>query len=346
MSNTKSSLNNIERQNILNNPYVVEPLQKGIWFNYPVIEGEMRITVQQVADFFEVSKRTIERRIQEEEEELKKNWYEMFTWKRLKEAKEVLLTDNNVGQFWANTKAVGLFNFRSFLNIWMLLSQSDKAKELRWIILDVVVDVMNKKTWWNTKYINQRDENYINTYVSSKSYRKNFTNALHEYVNAWPFKFPLMTNKIYNYLFWEDSREYRKLLKLWVDEKNIRSTFYTEVLTAVSTIETWFAHHIKMIYEKNNRQLSYNEVEDAFEEFVWMPVIEPQVETARRIMASRDKWLRDIIHEALTPYLDSLTPEEYEKFLGEEWDRTEEKTKKAIEVIDNNEDVFIRLRDQ
>ena len=343
MTSKKASLNDIERQNILNNPYVVEPLQKGIGFNYPIIEWEMRITIQQIADFFDVSKRTIERKIEENQQELQKNWYEIFTWDRLKKVKEALGTDINVG---TKITILWLFNFRAFINIWMLLTQSEKAKELRSIILDVVVDVMNQRTWWSTKYINQRDDNYINTYVASKTYRKDFTDALHIYVAAWPVKFPLMTNKIYTFLFGEDASAYRKILKLEPEEKNIRSTFYAEVLTAVSTIETGFAHHLKTLFEKKSTQLSYNETEEAFEDFVSLPVIQPQVENARTIMASRDKWFRDIIHEALTPYLESLSPEEYEKFLSDDWKRNEEKTKKALEIIDDNEAVFIRLRDQ
>jgi len=39
----------------------------------------MRMTIEQVADFFEVNKRTIERYLQDHEDELKKNGYEVFT---------------------------------------------------------------------------------------------------------------------------------------------------------------------------------------------------------------------------------------------------------------------------
>jgi hypothetical protein len=334
---------NTERQNILNNRFVVEPLQEWLGLNFPIVAWEMRMTIEQVADFFEVNKRTIERYLQDHEDELKKNGYEVFTWKRLQEAKKALGTDINVG---SKTTVLWLFNFRSFLNLWMLLTQSDKAKELRGIILDVLIDVMNQKTWWKTKYINQRDENFIATYVDSISYREEFTEALHHYVDAWAFKFPLMTNKVYHYLFGENSVEYKKLLKLWAKE-NLRGTLYDEVLTAISTIEIGFAHELKKKYESQwNKKVSYNEAEDLFDEFVENPVLKPLVEKSRKVMSSRDKWLRDIVHEALKPYLESLTPEEYEKFLSEDWKRTEEKTTEALTIIDDNKDVFIRLKDR
>jgi len=334
---------NTERQNILNNHFVIEPLQEWLGLNFPIISWEMRMTTDQVADFFEVSKRTIERYLHDHETELKKNWYEIFTWKPLQELKESLGSDINVG---SKTTVLWLFNFRSFLNLWMLLTQSDKARELRRIILDVMIDVMNQKTWGKTKYINQRDENFIATYVDSISYRKEFTNALHHYVDAGAFKFPLMTNKVYHYLFGENTAEYKKLLKLWAKE-NLRGTLYDEVLTAISTIEIGFAHELKKKYEATwNKKLSYNEAEDLFDEFIESPILKPQVEKSRKVMSSRDKWLRDIVHEALQPYLESLTPEEYEKFLSEEWKRTEEKTTEALTIIDDNKDVFTRLKDR
>jgi hypothetical protein len=43
----------------------------------------------------------------------------------------------------------------------MLLTGSEKAKTLRNQILNIAVDVVNRKVGGNTKYINQRDENYI-----------------------------------------------------------------------------------------------------------------------------------------------------------------------------------------
>lgn len=48
---------------------------------------------------------------------------------------------------------LGLFNFRAFLNLGMLLTESEKAKSLRSIILDIALDTINKRTGGSTKYI-------------------------------------------------------------------------------------------------------------------------------------------------------------------------------------------------
>lgn len=43
------------------------------------------------------------------------------------------------------TTQLGLFNFRAFLNIGMLLTESDKAKQVRSIMLDLVISTINEK---------------------------------------------------------------------------------------------------------------------------------------------------------------------------------------------------------
>ena len=57
----------------------------------------------------------------------------------------------------AKTSVIGVFDFRAFLNMAMLLYESDKARALRQLMLDIVIDIINNKTGGGTKYINQRD---------------------------------------------------------------------------------------------------------------------------------------------------------------------------------------------
>ena len=45
----------------------------------------------------------------------------------------------------------------------ILLVESEKAKIIRQNILDIVIDTINVKTGGATKYINQRDEDFINS---------------------------------------------------------------------------------------------------------------------------------------------------------------------------------------
>lgn len=68
----------------------------------------------------------------------------------------------------------------------------------------------------------------------------------------------------------------------------------------------------------------------------------PQIEDARSKMASRDYGLRNIIHERLKPYINSLSAADYDRFLGD-------KSKDLLQrVIENPEllEVFKRLKDR
>ncbi len=66
--------------------------------------------------------------------------------------------------FITKTTTLGIFDFRAFLNIAMLLTESERARVLRQTILDIVIDTINQRTGGSTKYINQRDEDFILAY--------------------------------------------------------------------------------------------------------------------------------------------------------------------------------------
>ena len=75
----------IERQNVLNNKYAVEEIQKYVGIPSIEFEGEFWLTKQMVADFFEVDGRTVERYLEKYSDELKHNGYVLIRGNRLKE---------------------------------------------------------------------------------------------------------------------------------------------------------------------------------------------------------------------------------------------------------------------
>lgn len=77
----------IDRQNILNNPYAVSEIEKAINIQGMVFEGKLVFLKEQVADFFEVTGRTIENYLSNYNEELSANGYEVLRGKRLNEFK-------------------------------------------------------------------------------------------------------------------------------------------------------------------------------------------------------------------------------------------------------------------
>jgi hypothetical protein len=333
----------LHRKNILNNNYALEIIYNEISFPGIMFEGKYRFTKKQVADFFEIDERTVDRYIENNKSEFKESGYEILKHNRLKEFKLTYGNDTNVvtiDESLKKTSFLGLFTFRSFLNVGMLLTESEKAKLLRAFILDIVIDAINQKLGGNTKYINQREEDFLSSAIKEYNYRQKFTNALDNYVESNKFKYAQLTNKVYKSIFKEDAKEYRQILKL-KDKESVRSTMYSEVLDIVSSYENGFAAFLKKHSEKSNRKLRLSEANTLFDLFenLTNSIYEPLKEKVRGVMASRDMAFRDALHEKLKNYITHLTTEEFDKFLGE-------KSMDLEKRILNNIDVFKRLKNR
>lgn len=101
------------------------------------------------------------------------------------------------------TTVLGVFDFRAFLNMAMLLSESEKARALRQLMLDIVIDLINRKTGGGTKYINQRDKDFLFSSLQEDNYRRQFTDALKDYVEDNRYKYAHFTDMIYVSIFKE-----------------------------------------------------------------------------------------------------------------------------------------------
>ncbi len=236
-----------------------------------LFEGEFKFTTLMVADFYSVDERTIKRYLENYEQELKHNGYVLSKGKKLKDLK---LQFGHVINVPSKTTQLGLFNFRVFLNLGMLLSENDNAKLLRSKMLDIVIDTINERTGGGTKYINRKDSDYLPAAIRESKYRKEFTSALNRYVDMGNYKYSLFTDKIYQCIFKENAQEYKKILKLEAKE-NARETMYSEILNLVASFETGIAFEIEKHFNKVGRQLRSNEVDDIFIYFSEHPLQRP-----------------------------------------------------------------------
>ena len=327
------------RQNILNNPYALQEIQTAVGLSGVLFENEFRFTKKQLAEFFEVSERTINKCLAKNEAELAKNGYGIAEGKRLKDFKLVIKQQFDPElDFMIKTTRLGLFNFRALLNVGMLLTDSLKARELRSTILDIVIDTINKRTGGGTKYINQRDEAFVVNLLRGEDYRREFTDALRDYVDMGSFKYIVYTNKVYVSIFKENADEYRKILSL-EDDENVRHTMYSEVLDLLSSYETGFAEVLKNQSEELGRKLKSEEVDRLFREFEGQRLWEPLREKARQKMASRDLGFRDALHKNLEEYIGAVSTEDFTRFLGE-------KSMSLDERLEEFKDVFKRLKER
>jgi hypothetical protein len=292
----------IARQNILNNRYALQEIQTVVGIKGILFENEYRFTKKQLAEFFEVSYRTIESYTQKNKAELSKNGYEVLAGNRLKNIKLVIEKQFDPEMdFGIKIRQLSIYNFRAFLNIGMLLTDSLKARELRSAILDIVIDTIDCVDMGNFKYI-------------------------------------VYSNKIYVSIFKENADEYRKILSLEKDV-NERHTMYSEVLDLISSYEAGFAEVLKTKSEEINRKLKSEEVDRLFMAFENQRLWEPLREKARQKMASRDLCFRDALHKNLEEYVDAVSEEDFERFLGE-------KSMTLDERLEEFKEVFKRLKER
>lgn len=324
----------IERQNILNNRFAIETIQEKLAIEGMLFEGEYRYTKKMVADFYGVEERTIERYLETYSDELKHNGYILCKGKLLKEFKLLFAPVINIG---SKTTQLGLFNFRSFLNIGMLLTDSEQAKKMRSFILDIVITTINEKTGGGTKFINRRDINYYPAAIQENNYRRVLTSSVKNYVSGHQtYKYAQVTDLIYKAVFKENAKEYKEILKL--DTKDsVRHTLYSEVLLVLSSFENGVGVAIKEAYEKTGILLTMNDVEAIVNQLLEHPMQKPYLNDARSKMASRDFSFRDAFHSNIAEYLSAVTPEEFERFIGDQ-------SVDFDTILEGNKDVLERLK--
>lgn len=329
----------IDRQNILNNPYALAEIEKATGLQGIPFEGKSVILKEQVAEFFEVTSRTVDNYLEKFAPELARNGYEVLRGNRLKSFKlSIKGVFGNETDFVTKTTVLGVFDFRAFLNLAMLMAESPRAGLVRQMILDIVIDTINARTGGGTKYINQRDEDFIHSAFIEDNYRKQFTSALRDCVQMGKFKYAVYTDKIYVSIFREKSKEYRKILRL-EDKDKVRDTFYSEVLDLIASYECGFAVELQSACTRKGQMLTPSEVDSLFCKFEASPHWKPLIEKARNKMASRDLAFRDALHLQLSNYVTPLPPAEFDRFIGE-------KSKELAERLEEARDVMKRLKER
>lgn len=102
----------VDRQNILNNQYALQAIENEVKLSGIMFEGKMIFFKDQVADFFEVTSRTIDKYLLDYADEITQNGYEVLSGKRLQSLKVLLksIDVNEINFVNINTPQIGIFD--------------------------------------------------------------------------------------------------------------------------------------------------------------------------------------------------------------------------------------------
>lgn len=127
----------------MNNDLAVNEIQNHTGIQGIIFDGRLRLTKSMVATYFDLDVRTIERYVSDNSEEIDSNGYEILKGKKFKKFMDCVLAqdvpDIYVGNISNRTPQIAIFYFKAFINMAMLLEESENAKVLRQIMLDIVI---------------------------------------------------------------------------------------------------------------------------------------------------------------------------------------------------------------
>jgi len=196
-----------------------------------------------------------------------------------------------------------------------MVENSEIGKKVRKYFIRVESDfkkVMRIATM-DPKFINQLSSQFFETREETKEYRRDFTDCIKDF--AAVKNYGTYTDMLYNFLFLERAKEYRKLLNL-VKKDLTRNSMYEEIILIVGAFETGLAGEVVKKFKKLGRLLTQKEFDKIFKEFSAQRNWSVYQKRARNIMATYDEELRRIKHPKLIDYRKEFSQEDIQKLIG------------------------------
>jgi hypothetical protein len=108
---------------------------------------------------------------------------------------------------------------------------------------------------------------------------------------------------------------------------------YSEILDLIASYEAGFADELRKEYVRLERKLSQTETDQLYTKFEQQRLWVPLVNKARSKMASRDLCFRDALHANLTEYINAVSPDEFERFIGDKSMELSKRLENYIEAL-------------
>jgi len=197
-----------------------------------------------------------------------------------------------------------------------MLENNERGKEVRkyFIRAEEMFKRVMRVALENPKFVNQLAKDFKETRVETKEYRKDFTDSIKNYVSVKHYG--TYTDMLYQFLFDERAKEYRKLLSL-AEKDSTRNTMYEEILFFIGIFETGLSGELEKKYNKKSGLLSKQEFTDVFKKFASTKNWDATKKRVRKIIATYDQELRNIKHPKLIDYKKEFTNEDIKNLLGD-----------------------------
>ena len=196
-----------------------------------------------------------------------------------------------------------------------MLENNEMGKKVRKYFIRVESDfkkVMRIATR-DPKFVNQLASQFFETREETKEYRREFTDCIKDFVAVK--NYGTYTDMLYDFLFLERAKEYRKLLNL-AKKDLTRNFMYEEIVLIIGAFEAGLAGEVEKKFSELGRMLTQEEFEKIFSAFSSTRNWLVYQKRARNIMATYDEELRRIKHPKLIDYKKEFSQEDIKKLLA------------------------------
>lgn len=243
----------VDRKTILDDDRAITEIQKHIDVEGISYENQIIFTKQMTAQIYGVEEKIIDSYISDNLQELIENGYQVIEDKKLIDFISSINRTNSNTTNLPKFSTLHIFNYKAFLNIGMLIIESQSAKLIRHRILDIMIDLINIQTNGLTKYINQKHD-YISQFPEVSNHTTNICTALKNYTNVDSSKYLLYINKILNIVFNSHIAHIQ----------NKKEIFRLEILKLFNQYVNIIVNQLTKKFDLIGSLLNHNETEEVF----------------------------------------------------------------------------------
>lgn len=191
---------------------------------------DMILSVDQIANYYEVSKKSVETIIIRNRDEFEEDGMQVLVGEELRQFKEIVNSPSNEGKLIdGRTPSFTILTKRSLLRVGLIMTNCAMATKIRNYLLNLEeVSTQEQKSWSLQREVGKVD-------------RKRLTSAISKYIPIHPkglLKYPEYTNMVYGVLFNMTAQELRDSRNLKKKNEHTRDFFTEEELKLVDEAET------------------------------------------------------------------------------------------------------------